>query len=55
MYHDCLEGEGGACTRFVYYPGTRRVIPGPVTTRSGAGKTYYLPGIWTLPGYPGAR
>lgn len=24
---------------FVYYPGTRRVIPGPVTTRSGTGIT----------------
>lgn len=35
------------------HPGTRRVIPDLVTTRSGTGGTYYPPGTWTrVPGYP---
>ena len=47
----CVFGRADqSCTTLVYYPGTRRIIPGPVTTRSGTGSI--LPARRFGPGYP---
>ena len=46
--------DSGMCIRtYFVYPGTRRVMPGPVITRSATGKAYYPPSIGTrVPKYP---
>lgn len=36
----------------VYYPGTRRLVPGPVTTHTGTGRTYSITRRVLEPGYP---
>ena len=43
----CIEYVRTPNTPSVHYPGTRRVVPGPVTTRSGTRRTYHPLGIKT--------